>query len=105
LWILKAGWTIVLIVFLSLSLSLSLQGVVLFAMLDYVETPEDSSVTHGIGLAFAFFTAGFSWLLSLTIMTALNHQAAIRIKGAFHLYAYKTVIGLRGQAAVSIGEV
>ncbi|KAG7258897.1 hypothetical protein CRUP_025519 [Coryphaenoides rupestris] len=38
-------------------------------------------------------------------MTALNFQAAIRLKGAFHLYAYKKIIGLRGHTTITFGEM
>lgn len=65
----------------------------------------EASLARGLGLSFAVFLMEVGKTLSLSAMTALNFQAAIRLKGAFHLYAYKKIIGLRGHTAITFGEV
>jgi len=79
--------------------------VVFLEILLYVDDPEASTLTHGLGLCFALYLSEVGKVFSLSAMTALNFQAGIRLKGAFSLYAYKKVISLRGHTAVTIGEV
>ncbi|KAK0153646.1 Multidrug resistance-associated protein 9 [Merluccius polli] len=80
-------------------------AVIVLSILEYVDDPEAFGLTHGIGLSFALFFLGFAKIFFSTIMTALSLKAAIRIKGAFNLYAYKKTIALRGHMAISVGEI
>ncbi|KAJ3592968.1 hypothetical protein NHX12_005306 [Muraenolepis orangiensis] len=80
-------------------------GVITLEILTYIEEPEASSLSYAIGLCFALFTAGLGKVFFLTAMMAFNYKAAIRIKGALNLYAFKNTIHLRGPIGMSFGEM
>ena len=79
-----------------------MQSFVVYDMLLY--SPETSTLSHGVGLAFAFFVTQALFSLLFIAMKMLNLQAGIRLKGAFSLFVYKKIVTMRGEM-VSPGEV
>ncbi|XP_074516862.1 ATP-binding cassette sub-family C member 12-like isoform X2 [Sebastes fasciatus] len=75
------------------------------AILIYVEDPEKSTVTYGVGMAFALFTSEFCKAFTFSLMWALNLRTAVRLKGAFSSVAFEKVISLRVHSGISTGEL
>lgn len=86
-------------------LSLSFQAVVVYEILNYVESPDNYELYQGVGLSFAMFSTEFLKAYIISLMWALNLRTAVRLKGAFSAVAYQKVISLRVTSSVSMGEV
>lgn len=89
----------------NLSASLSLQAVLVYEILNYVDDPEKSTVSHGVGLSFALFSSEFFKAFLISLLWALNLRTAVRLKGAFSAVAFQKVISLRVHSGISMGEV
>lgn len=81
------------------------QGIIVNKILNYIENPGKSTVTHGAGLAVALFCTEFFKAFFISLMWALNLRTAARLKGAFSSIAYQKVISLRVHSGISMGEV
>lgn len=86
-------------------MSLFHQAVLVYEILNYIENPDESTVTHGVGLCFALFTSEFCKAFFISLLWAVNLRTAVRLKGAFSSMAYQKVISLRVHSGVSMGEV
>ncbi|CAL8381916.1 unnamed protein product [Arctogadus glacialis] len=75
---------------------------VVYDLLQY--SPETSTLSHGVGLAFAFFVMQLLFSFLFVTMKMFNLRSGIRLKGAFSLFVYKKIIALRGEM-VSLGEM
>uniref|UniRef100_A0A8C6M5H1 ATP binding cassette subfamily C member 12 n=1 Tax=Nothobranchius furzeri TaxID=105023 RepID=A0A8C6M5H1_NOTFU len=80
-------------------------AILVYQILNYIEFAEESSVTHGVGLAFALFTTEFFKALFISLLWAVNLRTAVRLKGAFSTMAYQKVISLRTLDGISMGEM
>ncbi|XP_070762761.1 ATP-binding cassette sub-family C member 12 [Enoplosus armatus] len=80
-------------------------AVLVYEILNYANDPGKSSVSHGIGLAFALFTSEFSKAFFISLLWAINLRTAVRLKGAFSSVAFQKVISLRVHSGISIGEM
>ncbi|KAM7406526.1 hypothetical protein PAMP_000900 [Pampus punctatissimus] len=80
-------------------------AVVVYEILKYVENPESSTVSRGVGLSFALFTTEFLKAFLISLMWAMNLRTAVRLKGAFSAMAFQKVISLRVYSGVSMGEM
>lgn len=85
-------------------MSLFHQAVLVYEILNYIETPEGSTVT-GVGLCLALFTSEFCKAFFISLLWAINLRTAVRLKGAFSTMAYQKVISLRVHSSISMGEV
>ncbi|MED6264245.1 hypothetical protein CHARACLAT_012821 [Characodon lateralis] len=74
-------------------------------ILNYIENPGMSTVTYGVGLAFALFCTEFLKAFFISLMWAINLRTAARLKGAFSSMAYQKVISLRVHSGISMGEM
>lgn len=83
----------------------SSQAVLVYQILNYVDDPGASSVSHGVGLAFGLFTTEFSKAFLISLLWAINLRTAVRLKGAFSSAAFQKVISLRVHSGISMGEV
>lgn len=81
------------------------QAVLVNKVLEYIETPETSTLSYGTGLAFALFFTEFCKAFFISLMWALNVRTAVRLKSAFSTMAFEKIISLRVQSDVSNGEV
>ncbi|XP_037553547.1 multidrug resistance-associated protein 9 [Nematolebias whitei] len=79
-------------------------AVLVYQILNYIETPEGSTVT-GVGLSVALFTSEFCKAFFISLMWAINLRTAVRMKGAFSTMAYQKVISLRVHSSISMGEM
>ncbi|CAL8404057.1 unnamed protein product [Boreogadus saida] len=79
-----------------------MQSFVVYDMLQY--SPETSTLSHGVRLAFAFFVMQLLFSFLFITMKMLNLRSGIRLKGAFSLFVYKKIIALRREM-VSLGEM
>ncbi|XP_073320576.1 ATP-binding cassette sub-family C member 12 [Pagrus major] len=80
-------------------------AVLVYQILNYADNPEESTVTHGVGLAFALFSTEFGKAFFISLLWALNLRTAVRLKGAFSAMAYQKVISLRVHSGISMGEM
>ncbi|XP_061602841.1 ATP-binding cassette sub-family C member 12 [Cololabis saira] len=80
-------------------------AVMVYEILRYIEHPEGSTLTHGVGLAFALFSSEFFKAFFFSLLWAINLRTAVRLKGAFAAVGFQKVISLRVQSAVSMGEM
>ncbi|XP_041841880.1 ATP-binding cassette sub-family C member 12-like [Melanotaenia boesemani] len=80
-------------------------AVLVYEILNYIDYPEESTVTHGVGLAFALFTSEFCKAFFISLLWAINLRTAVRLKGAFSLVAFQKVISLRVHSGISVGEM
>ncbi|XP_075955733.1 ATP-binding cassette sub-family C member 12-like [Anarhichas minor] len=80
-------------------------AVLIYEILNYNEDPGKSTVSYGVGLAFALFATEFSKAFLLSLMWALNLRTAVRLKGAFSSVAFQKVISLRVHSGISMGEM
>ncbi|CAG5851555.1 unnamed protein product [Menidia menidia] len=80
-------------------------AVLVYEILNYVEDPEKSTVTHGVGLAFALFTSELCKAFFISLLWAINLRTAVRLKGAFSSVAFQKVISLRVHSGISMGEM
>ncbi|XP_070815026.1 ATP-binding cassette sub-family C member 12 [Chaetodon trifascialis] len=80
-------------------------AVIVYEILNYVDHPGMSKVSHGIGLAFALFSTEFSKAFLISLLWALNLRTAVRLKGAFSSMAFEKVISLRMHSGISMGEM
>ncbi|XP_074521778.1 ATP-binding cassette sub-family C member 12-like [Halichoeres trimaculatus] len=80
-------------------------AVLVHEILKYADTPEQSSVYQGVGLAFSLFFSEFSKAFLMSLQWAINLRTAVRLKGAFSSVAYQKVISLRAHSGVSMGEM
>uniref|UniRef100_A0A096LRT4 ATP binding cassette subfamily C member 12 n=1 Tax=Poecilia formosa TaxID=48698 RepID=A0A096LRT4_POEFO len=74
-------------------------------ILTYIESPEKSTVAHGVGLAVALFCTEFLKAFFISLMWAVNLRTAARLKGAFSSIAFQKVISLRVHSGISMGEM
>ncbi|KAM4743675.1 ATP-binding cassette sub-family C member 12 [Anableps anableps] len=74
-------------------------------ILNYIENPEKSTVTHGVGLAVALFCTEFLKAFFISLMWAVNLRTAARLKGAFSSMAFQKIISLRVHSGISMGEM
>ncbi|XP_072237117.1 ATP-binding cassette sub-family C member 12 isoform X1 [Leuresthes tenuis] len=74
-------------------------------ILNYIEDPLNSTVTHGVGLAFALFISEFCKALFISLLWAINLRTAVRLKGAFSAVAFQKIISLRVHSGISMGEM
>lgn len=81
------------------------QGILVNEILNYIESPEKSTVAHGVGLAVALFCTEFLKAFFISLMWAVNLRTAARLKGAFSCMAFQKVISLRVHSGISMGEV
>ena len=79
-----------------------MQSTVVYDLLQY--SPETSTLSQGVGLAFAFFVTQLLFSFLFVTMKMFNLRSGIRLKGACSLFVYKKIIALRGEI-VSLGEV
>ncbi|XP_059927317.1 ATP-binding cassette sub-family C member 11 isoform X2 [Gadus macrocephalus] len=77
-------------------------SIVVYDLLQY--SPETSTRSHGVRLAFAFFVMQLLFSFLFVTMKMFNLRSGIRLKGAFSLFVYKKIIALRGEM-VSLGEM
>ncbi|XP_030233896.1 ATP-binding cassette sub-family C member 11 isoform X2 [Gadus morhua] len=75
---------------------------VVYDLLQY--SPETSTLSQGVGLAFAFFVTQLLFSFLFVTMKMFNLRSGIRLKGACSLFVYKKIIALRGEI-VSLGEM
>ncbi|XP_047437487.1 ATP-binding cassette sub-family C member 12 isoform X2 [Mugil cephalus] len=80
-------------------------AVLLNMILVYVEMSEMSTLSYGIGLAFALFTSECCKAVLISLLWALNLRTAVRLKGAICSLAFEKVISLRTQGNISMGEM
>ncbi|XP_041813283.1 ATP-binding cassette sub-family C member 12 isoform X2 [Chelmon rostratus] len=80
-------------------------AVLVYQILNYVDDPGASSVSHGVGLAFGLFTTEFSKAFLISLLWAINLRTAVRLKGAFSSAAFQKVISLRVHSGISMGEM
>uniref|UniRef100_A0A3B3UXY2 ATP-binding cassette sub-family C member 5 n=1 Tax=Poecilia latipinna TaxID=48699 RepID=A0A3B3UXY2_9TELE len=81
------------------------QGILVNKILTYIESPEKSTVAHGVGLAVALFCTEFLKAFFISLMWAVNLRTAARLKGAFSSIAFQKVISLRVHSGISMGEM
>uniref|UniRef100_A0A665V7Q3 ATP-binding cassette sub-family C member 5 n=1 Tax=Echeneis naucrates TaxID=173247 RepID=A0A665V7Q3_ECHNA len=74
-------------------------------ILNYIDDPGESSVSYGVGLAFALFTTEFLKAFLISLLWATSLRTAVRLKGAFSSMAFQKVISLRTLGGISMGEV
>lgn len=74
-------------------------------ILKYIEKPEMSTLSYGVGLAFSLFTSEFCKAFFISLLWAVNLRTAVRLKGAFNSMAFQKVISLRVHTGISMGEV
>ncbi|XP_027870979.1 multidrug resistance-associated protein 9 isoform X1 [Xiphophorus couchianus] len=80
-------------------------GILVNEILNYIESPEKSTVAHGVGLAVALFCTEFLKAFFISLMWAVNLRTAARLKGAFSCMAFQKVISLRVHSGISMGEM
>ncbi|XP_044223017.1 ATP-binding cassette sub-family C member 12 isoform X1 [Thunnus albacares] len=80
-------------------------AVLVHEILKYVDDPDNSIVSHGVGLSFGLFSTEFLKAFLLSLMWALNLRTAVRLKGAFSAVAFQKVISLRVHSSISMGEM
>ncbi|KAI3377629.1 hypothetical protein L3Q82_008789, partial [Scortum barcoo] len=80
-------------------------AVLVYAILNYVDNPGESTVLYGVGLAFALFISEFFKAFLISLLWAINLRTAVRLKGAFSSMAYQKVISLRVHSGISMGEM
>ncbi|XP_028257744.1 multidrug resistance-associated protein 9 [Parambassis ranga] len=80
-------------------------AVLVYEILNYTDDPGSSTVSHGVGLAFALFTTEFCKAFTISLLWALNLRTAVRLKGAFSSVAFQKVISLRVHSGTSMGEM
>ncbi|XP_007549166.1 multidrug resistance-associated protein 9, partial [Poecilia formosa] len=80
-------------------------GILVNKILTYIESPEKSTVAHGVGLAVALFCTEFLKAFFISLMWAVNLRTAARLKGAFSSIAFQKVISLRVHSGISMGEM
>ncbi|XP_034727072.1 multidrug resistance-associated protein 9 [Etheostoma cragini] len=80
-------------------------AVLVYEILNYVDSPEKSTVFHGVGLCFALFTSEFLKAFFISLMWAVNLRTAVRLKGAYSALAFQKVISLRLHSGISMGEI
>lgn len=81
------------------------QAILVNQVLQYIENPQGSTLSYGVGLAFALFFTEFCKAFFLCLMWAINVRTAVRLKGAFCTMAFEKIISLRVKSDVSNGEV
>uniref|UniRef100_A0A665V6E5 ATP-binding cassette sub-family C member 5 n=1 Tax=Echeneis naucrates TaxID=173247 RepID=A0A665V6E5_ECHNA len=74
-------------------------------ILNYIDDPGESSVSYGVGLAFALFTTEFLKAFLISLLWATSLRTAVRLKGAFSSMAFQKVISLRTLGGISMGEM
>ncbi|XP_029949274.1 multidrug resistance-associated protein 9-like [Salarias fasciatus] len=74
-------------------------------LLQYIELPELSSRSLGLGLALGLYASEMSEASMISLMWALNLRTAVRLKGAFCAMGYQKIISLRGHGSISVGEM
>ncbi|XP_052008122.1 ATP-binding cassette sub-family C member 12-like isoform X2 [Xyrauchen texanus] len=79
-------------------------SILVYEILNYAEEPETSTLLHGVGLCVALFISEFSKAFFASLLWAVNLRTAVRVKGAFSMLAFKTIISLRTLTSISIGE-
>lgn len=89
----------------SLSLSLSCQAILVYEILNYIDDPTTSTVSHGVGLCFGLFASEFAKAFMISLLWAMNLRTAVRLKGAFSSVGFQKVISLRTLGSISMGEV
>ncbi|XP_044000528.1 ATP-binding cassette sub-family C member 12 isoform X1 [Gambusia affinis] len=80
-------------------------GILVNEILNYIESPEKSTVAHGVGLAVGLFCTEFLKGFFISLMWAINLRTAARLKGAFSSMAFQKVISLRVHSGISMGEM
>ncbi|XP_051563276.1 ATP-binding cassette sub-family C member 12-like [Myxocyprinus asiaticus] len=79
-------------------------SILVYEILNYVEKPETSTLLRGVGLCVALFISEFSKAFFASLLWAVNLRTAVRVKGAFSMLAFKTIISLRTLTSISVGE-
>nr|XP_046258123.1 ATP-binding cassette sub-family C member 12 [Scatophagus argus]XP_046258212.1 ATP-binding cassette sub-family C member 12 [Scatophagus argus]XP_046258305.1 ATP-binding cassette sub-family C member 12 [Scatophagus argus] len=80
-------------------------AVLVYRILNYSDNPEKSTLSYGVGLAFALFTSEFIKAYLVSLLWAINLRTAVRLKGAFSAVAFQKVISLRVHSGISMGEL
>ncbi|XP_022598440.1 multidrug resistance-associated protein 9 [Seriola dumerili] len=80
-------------------------AVIVYKILNYIDDPGKSTVSHGVGLSFALFTSEFCKAFLVSLLWAMNLRTAVRLKGAFSSMAFQKVISLRVLGSISMGEM
>lgn len=81
-------------------------AVLVYEILDYTTNMRgNSTVGHGVGLAFGLFSTEFSKAFLISLMWGVNLRTAVRLKGAFSSVAFQKVISLRVHSGISMGEM
>ncbi|XP_030576502.1 multidrug resistance-associated protein 9 [Archocentrus centrarchus] len=80
-------------------------AVLVSKILNYIETPEESTVSYGVGLCIGLFTTEFFKAFFISLLWALNLRTGVRLKGAFSSLAFQKVISLRVHSGISMGEM
>ncbi|XP_062377949.1 ATP-binding cassette sub-family C member 12-like [Sardina pilchardus] len=80
-------------------------AVLMHAMLSYVKTPGQFSLSYGLAMSFALFSSEFSRAFLLSLCWAINLRTATRVKAALSVLTFRKVIDMRITTSVSVGQI
>ncbi|KAM3625375.1 uncharacterized protein V6R79_011146 [Siganus canaliculatus] len=80
-------------------------AVLVYEVLDYIASPDEVSLVHGVGVAIALSSTEFLKAFLIALLWALNLRTATRLKTAFSSMAFQKVISLRVHSGITMGEM